>query len=122
VDNPNDSNFIIDLIFLRNDSMEINNNYILPELQSPSDYAPLIVNIIIKKKFIQDKQHTIIKNSKEEKKFINELKITIGNIDTIDISDKELLERYVQEYINSLESLWNKYSKYIKVTKCSKAW
>ena len=102
--------------------MEINNHYILPELQSPSDYAPLIVNIIIKKKFIQDKQHTIIKNSKEEKKFINELKITIGNIDTIDISDKELLERCVQVYINSLESIWNKYSKYIKVTKCSKAW
>jgi len=82
-------------MFLRNDSMEINNHYILPKLQNLLDHASLIVNIIIEKKFIQDKQHTIIKNSKEEKKFINELKITIDNIDTTEISNKELLERCV---------------------------
>jgi len=67
--------------------LEIDNYLILPDLRSPSDYAPLIVDIIINKKFIQDKQCTIIKNSKKEKDFIKKLRIVIGNIDTSNISN-----------------------------------
>jgi len=56
-------------MFLQNNSLEIDNYLILPDLKSTLDYAPLTVNIIINKKFIQDKQCTIIKNSKEEENF-----------------------------------------------------
>ena len=73
---------------------------ILPDLRSLLDYAPLIVDIIINKKFIQDKQYTIIKNSKKEEDFIKELRIAIGNIDTSNISNIDLLENTVQEYAN----------------------
>jgi len=41
-------------MFLRNNSIEIDNYYILPELWSLSNHASLIVNIIIEKEFIQD--------------------------------------------------------------------
>ena len=73
---------------------------ILPDLRSHLDYAPLIVDIIINKKFIQDKQCTIIKNSKKEEDFIKELRIAIGNIDTSNISNIDSLENTVQEYAN----------------------
>ena len=43
-------------MFLQVNSKEIDTNFILPDLQSPSDYAFLMVDIIISKEFIQDKQ------------------------------------------------------------------
>ncbi len=57
----------------------------------------------------------------EEKGFVNELKNKVGNIDTTNISDSKSLERIVQEFTAILENLWNKYSKYIKITIYSKA-
>jgi len=63
----------------------------------------------------------IIKNSKKEEDFINELKNIIDNIDTSNICDRESLEKTIQEYVIISESLWNKYSKYIKINKYSKA-
>ena len=85
------------------------------------DHAPLTVNIIIDEEVIQDKQWNIIKNSKEENEFINELKNNISNIDTLNISDRVSLEEKVQGYMIILEYLWNKYSKSVRITKYSKA-
>jgi len=53
--NPNNSNSIIDLIFLWPNLVEINNYFILPEFWHSLDYTPLIVNISIIKEFIQEK-------------------------------------------------------------------
>ena len=97
-DNPNDSNSVINLMFLWANFLEINNHSILPDLCSSLDYSPLTVNIIIENKFIQDKWRTIIKNSKEKKRFINDIKVVIGNIDMFNISDIELLE-VIQECV-----------------------
>ena len=83
---------------------------------------PYQLTIIISKEFIQDKQLIIIKNSKEKESFINKLKNEVGNINTADIPDSNLLERIVQEFTFITENLWNKYFKHIKITKCSKAW
>ena len=69
------------------------------------DYALLIINIIIEKEFIQNKQRTIIKNSKKKKRFISDLKETIDIIDMSNITNIELLEKVVQEYATILESL-----------------
>jgi len=93
--NPNESNSVIDLMFLWVNSEEINTYSILSDLWNPSNYAFLTVNIIISKEFIQDKWWTIIKNSVKEKDFINELKNIVGNINTTNISDSKLLERIV---------------------------
>jgi len=51
-DNPNNSNLGIDLIFLQANSKEFNNYSILPNLQSLSNYALLIVDIILNEEFI----------------------------------------------------------------------
>jgi len=68
--NLNDSNSVIDLMFLWANSIEFDNYFILLDLHSSSDCASLIVDIFIKKEFIQDIQQKIIKNSKKEKEFV----------------------------------------------------
>jgi len=67
--------------------LEINNYFILPDLQSSSDHAPLSVNISI------------------IEKFVNEFKNTIGNINTSEILNRKSLEEAVQENISILDSL-----------------
>jgi len=54
-DNPSESNSVIDLMFLRANTEEIDTHAILLDLRSPSDHAPLTVNIIIREEFTQDK-------------------------------------------------------------------
>ena len=65
-DNSKNSNSVIDLIFLKPNSLELDNHSILSKSQYPSDYAPLVVDIQIIKEFIPDIRCTIIKNSEEE--------------------------------------------------------
>ena len=86
---------MINFIFLQNNSSEINNYLILLDLRSSSDHASLTVDIIINKEFIQDKQCTIIKNSKEDNDFIKKLKNAIGNIDISNISNIDSLENTI---------------------------
>lgn len=59
------------------------------------NHVPLIVNISIMEEFIQEKQHTIIRNSKEEENFVPELINTIGNTNTLNMPNKESLETIV---------------------------
>jgi len=52
-----------------------------------------LVCIIIKKETIQDRKQTIVKNSKEEKEFISELRNKISCIDITNIHDYEILSQ-----------------------------
>ena len=61
-------------MFLYTNAQKFNNYSILTDIQKPSDHVPSSVYIIIKEKFIQEKKLNIIKNSEEEKEFINELR------------------------------------------------
>ena len=93
-------NSVIDLMFLQDNSVEINNHFILPELSSPSDHTSLIVDIIINEGFFQNKWWAIIKNRER----VHQFKNTIDNIDTSNISNKESLKERLQEYLGiSLE-------------------
>jgi len=65
---------VIDFVFLFSYIEEFNNHSIFSKLHGPSNHASLLVYIIIEEKFIQKKKFTIIKNSKEEKEFMKELK------------------------------------------------
>jgi len=120
LDNVNDTNSIIDLMFLRPNYSEIDNHTIHPKLQYSSDHTLLTVNISIIKKFVTDKQYTIIKNSKEKDKFIAELIEAIKKINTKQLIDKDSLELTVQEFANKV--IWYKHLKCINITKHSKAW
>jgi len=109
-DNHNDSNSVIDLLFLQPNLLEINNHFILLDSQHPLDHTPLMVNISIMEEVIQEKKSTIIRNSKKEVNFISELTNTIGNIDISSIPDKESLKTIVQDYVRISESIWYKFS------------
>ena len=86
-DNSNNSNSVIDLMFLWANAEEFDIHTILLDLQSSSDHTLLTVNIIISKEFIQDKRRIIVKNSKEEARFIKELTSRVECIDITNISD-----------------------------------
>ena len=60
LDNSQDSNSVLDLIFLRTRLKEFNNHLISPDLQSLLD--PLSVSIIVEKEFILEKKWSIIRN------------------------------------------------------------
>ena len=51
-DNANDSNLVLDLMFLRYDSEEINSHIIHPDWQLTSDHMPLTIFISIIKEYI----------------------------------------------------------------------
>ena len=85
------------ILFIRPNLIEIDNYSILSKSWHLSDYIPLTADMFIMQEFIQEKQHTIIRNSKE-KKIVSKLGNTIENIDTSSIPDKETFEAIVQEY------------------------
>ena len=94
-DNKYNSNSIINLLFLHSNLVELNNYKIHPELWFSSDHTPLTVNIIIKKEFIQQKRHTIIKNNEDKSNFIDNFIKTFQNIDIRNIITIEFFKSIV---------------------------
>jgi len=82
----------------------------------------LVVNISIINEFIQNRQFKIIKNSKEEEKFIAELIEVVREINTSCLESKESLKVIVQEFSRIMDYLWQKHSKCVNITKHSKTW
>ena len=83
---------VIDLIFLYANVEEFNNHTISPDLQSLSNHTSLLVCIIIEEETIQNRKQAIVKNSEEEKEFINKLRNRISCIDMMDIHNSNILE------------------------------
>ena len=104
-DNPQDSNLVLDLMFLHVSMKEFNNYMILLDLQSSSNHASLSVNIIIKEESIQDRKQAIIKNSKKEREFVTKLKNRIEYIVMTNIQDCKMMERVMQEFASIIEKL-----------------
>ena len=121
LDNYNDLNSVINLIFLRQDSLKLDNHMIYPDWKLSLDYTSLSVNITVIEEHVQTKKCTLVKNSKEEEKFIEELINTIAKLNTENISNKEMLEQIVQTLANEIDRLWLKHSKVINITRHSKA-
>ena len=115
--NNNNSNLVIDLLFLRLSSIELNNYIILSELQFSSDYVLLTMDIIINEEFIHDKRYTIMKNSQEEIEFITDFIKGFRNINMLNIYNKNFLKHIVQEYANLLELTWLKHSCLVNITR-----
>jgi len=65
------------------------------------DYTPLTIIIPIVKKHIQTKKHMIVKDSEEEKIFVNEVIKAIKDINTSNLSNVVSLENIVCSFIHS---------------------
>jgi len=108
---------ILILIFLHARLEELNKHEILLGLQSPLDYVLLLVSIIIRKEFIQEKRQFIIKNNNEEKQFVNKLRNRLGAIEMTNITSCEMPESITQEFATIVKDLWDKFSKMVNITK-----
>jgi len=95
--NHQDSNLVINLIFLRLESLEHDNHTIYSNWRLTLDHAPLTIDISIFEKHIQTRKRTLAKNSK-------------------------VLEQIVQLFVSNTERIWYKYSKVVNITKHSKNW
>ena len=101
LDNQNNSNLVIDLMSLRQDLLEFDNHIIHLDQKFSLDHAPLTISITIIEEHIQTRKCTLVKNSKEEEEFIEELTKVIARLNTENISDKEMLEQTLQIFANN---------------------
>jgi len=85
-----------------------------------SDHASLIVNILIFEKHIQTRKQMIIKNNKEEIRFIAEIIKSIKRLNMNYIESKKDLKSIIQELIHNTDKIWLKHSKVINIMKHSK--
>ena len=97
-DNNQNSNSVLDLVFLHPKSIEFNIHYIYPDWKIFSDHTSIFVIISIIEKQVQLLKCVFIKNSEKEDQFIIELKNSIKNLKTNSILDINVFK----EIINSL--------------------
>jgi len=120
--NNNDSNSVINLMFLQCDSSELNNHSIHPKWHLTSDHVLLSITIPIAEENINIHKRTITKNSDEEESFIKEVIVSVTKLDTSNISDILKLERVVNDFANIIDSAWTKNLKIVNITKHVKSW
>jgi len=117
-----EANLTIDLMFLRYDSIELNQHSIHPDWWLTSDHAPLSITIPITNKFITTLKLSIQQNSEHENAFIKEVISVFQNLDTLNISNKECLENMVNILNSLINQAWNKNAKQLRITRYSKQW
>ena len=121
-DNANDSNSVIDLMFLWCNFSEINSYTIYPDWQLILDHAPLMISISIIKEHIPTCKKTLTKNSVEEVEFVNEVIASFAKVDVSNISNILDLDEIISIWADIVDRSWMKHSKLINITKHSKSW
>ena len=94
-DNVNDSNSVIDLMFLHSRSSKLNNHSIHPDWWLMSDHAPFTITIPIVEESVNTTKCSIIKDSEEKASFVKEVTISIRNLNTSNLLDITSLDRVV---------------------------
>ena len=94
-DTDRESNSVIDLMFLRCDSVELDNHSILPDSRLSSDHAPLLIEIPIGDEIIHSLSCIIPLRSEQEKGFIEDIISNLKSIDTSNIEDTTCLDHIV---------------------------
>jgi len=121
-DMAGESNSVIDLMFLRYGSLELDEHSILPDLQLSSDHAPLSIDIPIFKEIIQTSKLSLAPKSDHEATFIENIISNFKIIDTSNIKNTKKLEQVVNQLGTIIDLAWTKNAKKSKITKHSKQW
>ena len=121
-DNANDSNSVIDLMFLWYNSSEINSHTIYLDWWLTSDHAPLMISILIIEEHIPTHKRTLTKNSVEEVEFVNEVIASFAKVDVSNISNILDLDEIVSIWADIVDRSWTKHLKLVNITKHSKSW
>ena len=119
-DTTGESNSIIDLMFLRHGSAELNNHTILSGSRLSSDHAPLSINIPIFEEVVHSLNFTIPPKSDRELAFIKDIISNFKSLDTSNIDNSEKLERLINQLGSIVEQSWTKNAKKSRITKHSK--
>ena len=120
--NDNDSNSVVDLMFLWCDSTKLNNYFIHSNWHLTSDHVLLTITISIAEININFRKRTIIKNSNEKDSFIKEVITSFTKVDTSNILEINQLKKIVTNFANIIKLVWIKNSKIINIMKHSKSW
>ena len=120
--NIQDSNLVLNLMFLCPNSIELDNHHIYPKQQLISDHVPITVNIHICEEQVQTRKQSLPKNSKEEACFVKDLICFIKKLNTNLLPSVDALETIVQSLTNNIDKIQQKHSKMVNITKYSKAW
>ena len=118
LDNNQSFNSVIDLIFLRYGSEELDNYTIYSEWRLLLD----TISILIKEQHIHNGKCSIIKGSVEEKAFIKNMIKDITTINTSNLTDIKSLKNAISSFILAIKRAWEKNSKIINISKHSKSW
>jgi len=72
-DTAGESNLVIDLMFLRCGSAELDRHFILPDYRLSSDHAPLTIDIPIGDEIVQLTKLSVAPGSDQKKDFIKDV-------------------------------------------------
>ena len=122
LDNKNDSNLVIDLMFFWSGSSKLDSHLIHLDWHLSSDYAPLMITIPIVEKHVNSSKHSIGKYSEEEVSFIKDVSLIFKNLNTFNILDSSSLNKLVNDFAQEIEHTWKKHSKIVNIMKHSKSW
>ena len=104
-DTAGESNSVIDLMFLRCGSVELDHHTILPESRLTSDHAPLSIDIPICNEVIQLSKLIITPGSKQEKEFIKDIISNFSLLDTSNIDNIKCLNQIVNQLGSIIEQM-----------------
>jgi len=121
-DTARESNSVIDLMFLRYGSSELDQHLIHPDFQLSSDHAPLSIDIPISKEVIQTSKLSLAPKSNQETVFIEDIISNFKNMNTSNIDDTEKLECTVNQLRMFINQAWTKNARKSKISKHSKQW
>jgi len=92
-----EANSVIDLMFLRYGSTELDQHFIHSDSHLSSDHASLSINIPINEEVVCTSKLSIPQRSEQETAFIKEIISNFKNLDTFNITDMEKLEHIVNQ-------------------------
>ena len=119
-DTAGESNLVIDLMFLRCSSTELDYHSILPESWLSSDHVSLSIDIPICDEVIQLSKLIITPGSEQEQEFIKDVIENFKSFDTSNIETIECLNRIVDQLGFIIEQMWSKNTKRSRISKHSK--
>ena len=119
-DTAGESNLVIDLMFLRCGSAELDHHFIFPDYRLFSDHVPLTIDIPIGDEIIQSTKLSVVPRSNQEKDFIKGVILNLQVLDTLNIDSIENLNLVVNRLGSIIEQMWFKNAKRTKISKHSK--
>jgi len=110
-DTAGESDSVINLMFLRCDSIELDRHTILTESRLSSDHAPLLINIPIYDEVIHSTKLVITPGSDQEKEFFKDIILSFVSLDTSNIDNVDRLNQIVNQLGNIIKQIWSKNAK-----------